>query len=173
MATLTKRFVDELEGTGTRVLDTRKTTPGHRELEKAAVRSGGGTNHRMGLYDMVLIKDNHIASCGGIPEAVEAVRRRNARGLAVEVEVTDRDQLEQALAAGVDRILLDNMTPARVAEAVERVKELGSSAPELEASGSINLANVREYGLAGVDYVSVGALTHSAPNADFSMRIES
>ena len=171
VATLTRTFVQALEGTSARVVDTRKTTPGWRRLEKAAVLAGGGANHRMGLYDMVLIKDNHIAAAGGIPAAVEAVRRRNVRGLLVEVEVSDMDTLEQALQGGVERILLDNMTPEQVAEAVGRVGEWDGSRPQLEASGNVNLDTIRAYGETGVDLISVGAVTHSAGSADFSMRM--
>lgn len=172
IATLTRRFVEEVEGTAARIIDTRKTTPGWRSLEKDAVKAGGGANHRHGLYDMVLIKDNHIAAAGGIAEAIESVRRKNARGLLVECEVSDMGGLDEALRAGVDRILLDNMTPAQVREAVLRVRAAGSVAPKTEASGNMSLDTVRAYAEAGVDYISVGALTHSAPSADFSMRVQ-
>ncbi|MGI9626330.1 MAG: carboxylating nicotinate-nucleotide diphosphorylase [Longimicrobiales bacterium] len=171
IATFTRRFVEALSGTGARVVDTRKTTPGWRLLEKAAVRAGGGSNHRLGLYDMVLIKDNHIDAAGGIGEAIRAVKRSNERGLPIEVEVADLDGLEEALGEGVDRILLDNMTPDEVAEAVGHVRRRRGPNPELEASGNVTLATVRSYGEAGVDFISVGALTHSAPSADFSMRM--
>ncbi|NNM33130.1 MAG: carboxylating nicotinate-nucleotide diphosphorylase [Gemmatimonadetes bacterium] len=173
VATATRAYVRAVEGTGARVIDTRKTTPGFRRLEKAAVVAGGGTNHRMGLYDMVLVKDNHIAASGGIEAAVEAVRSRNLRGLPVEVEVTDMEQLEAALRAVVDRVLLDNMTPGQVAQAVARVRASDGPRPQLEASGNMSLDRIRSYADAGVDFISVGAMTHSAPAADFSMRFRS
>ncbi len=171
IATLTRAFTRAVEGTGTRIIDTRKTTPGWRGLEKKAVKAGGGTNHRYGLYDMVLIKDNHIVGSGGIGEAVEAVRRRNTRGLQVEVEITNMNELEIALSAGVDRILLDNMSPEEVALCVTRIRQHTPGTPESEASGNMSLSTVRAYAETGVDFLSVGALTHSAPNADFSMRL--
>ncbi len=173
VATATRRYVEAVAGTGARVIDTRKTTPGFRRLEKAAVLAGGGFNHRMGLYDMVLIKDNHILAAGGIEAAVNAVRGRNIRGLPVEVEVVDTPGLEAALRAGVDRILLDNMTPTQVSAAVATVKVWDGPRPQVEASGNITLDTIRAYGLAGVDFISVGAITHSAPTADFSMRFRS
>ncbi len=172
IATLTRRFVDAVEGTGARIVDTRKTTPGWRELEKAAVRSGGGENHRMGLHDMVLVKDNHIAAAGGVAEALRRVRQANERGLPVEVEVTDLTELEVALDQGVDRILLDNMSPDELARAVERVCAAPPPRPELEASGNVTLRTARAVAESGVDLVSVGALTHSAPVADLSLRLE-
>ncbi|MDH3225040.1 MAG: carboxylating nicotinate-nucleotide diphosphorylase, partial [Gemmatimonadota bacterium] len=173
VATATRRYVQAVAGTGARVIDTRKTTPGYRRLEKAAVLAGGGFNHRLGLYDMVLIKDNHILAAGGIEAAVNAVRGRNIRGLPVEVEVVDMPGLEAALRAGVDRILLDNMTPAQVSAAVATVKVWDGPRPQVEASGNITLDTIRAYGLTGVDFISVGAITHSAPTADFSMRFRS
>jgi nicotinate-nucleotide pyrophosphorylase (carboxylating) len=173
IATLTRAYVDAVRGTGARVVDTRKTAPGWRALEKAAVRAGGGSNHRMGLYDMVMIKDNHIAAAGGITAAVRRVRASNAEGLAIEVEVRTSDELEEALGLGVDRILLDNMKPAELRESVERAHRLGADRPELEASGNVTLANVREVAATGVDIVSVGALTHSAPVADLSLAMDS
>ena len=171
VATLTRRFVDAVAGTGARVIDTRKTTPGWRLLEKAAVRAGGGANHRIGLWDMVLVKDNHIDACGGVVQAARAALEHNDRGLAVEVEVRTLDELEAVLLLGVDRILLDNMTPALLRRAVTRVRELGAERPLLEASGNVTLETVRSVAETGVDYVSVGALTHSAPAADVSMRV--
>lgn len=171
VATLTRRYVEAVAGTRARVIDTRKTTPGWRVLEKAAVRAGGGANHRVGLYDMVLIKDNHIDACGGAAEAVRAALARNVRGLAIEVEVRDLDEVEAVLPLGVDRILLDNMDPETLRRAVERVHRLAEPRPELEASGNVNLATIRTIAETGVDYISVGALTHSAPSADVSMRI--
>ncbi|MGE5747707.1 MAG: carboxylating nicotinate-nucleotide diphosphorylase [Solirubrobacterales bacterium] len=167
VATLTARFVREVEGTGARVLDTRKTTPGLRALEKAAVAAGGGTNHRMGLYDAILIKENHAALAGGVGEAVR--RAREARpDLPVEVECRDLDEVRQGAEAGAKRLLLDNMSPTELRAAVAAVREAGQ-APELEASGGVTLATIGEIAATGVDYVSVGALTHSAPALDLSM----
>ena len=168
IATLTAQFVAAVEGTGATILDTRKTTPGWRALEKYAVRMGGGGNHRMGLYDMVLIKDNHIDAAGGITAAVGAVRAaENARGLAVEVEVKDLDELREALACRVDRILLDNMNLGQMREAVR----VAAGRVPLEASGNMSLERVREVAETGVNFISVGALTHSAPALDLSMRL--
>lgn len=167
IATATRACVRAVEGTGARILDTRKTVPGLRDLDKKAVAIGGGRNHRMGLYDMAMIKDNHIVAAGGIAAAVAAVRA-HAPGLPVEVEVTDFDELDQALAAGVEWIMLDNMAPERMAEAVRRV---GGRA-RLEASGNVGLHNLREVALSGVDFVSLGALTHSVTAFDISQRLE-
>jgi nicotinate-nucleotide pyrophosphorylase (carboxylating) len=172
IATLTRAFVDAVRGTGARIIDTRKTTPGWRHLEKAAVRAGGGGNHRMGLYDMVMIKDNHIVAAGGITQAVERVRARNHEHLPIEVEVRSMAELEEVLELYVDRILLDNMDPQGLRAAVERVKRMGAERPELEASGNVTLASVRAVAETGVDLISVGALTHSAPVADLSLRME-
>ena len=170
VATYTARFVDRVELTGARILDTRKTTPGFRALEKAAVAAGGGTNHRMGLYDAILIKENHAAIAGGVGEAVR--RAREARpDLPVEVECRDLNEVREGVEAGADRLLLDNMGPVELREAVA-VARGSDDGPELEASGGISLANVREIGETGVDYVSVGALTHSAPALDLSMSID-
>jgi nicotinate-nucleotide pyrophosphorylase (carboxylating) len=169
VATLTRSYVRAVEGTGVRILDTRKTTPGMRLLEKAAVRAGGGENHRVGLFDMVLIKENHIAAAGGLTAAVEAVRRANREGLAVEVEATTLTQVEEALRAGVDRILLDNMDGETLRAAVARVRAAPPPRPQTEASGGITLASVRGVAEAGVDLISVGALTHSAPALDLSL----
>lgn len=174
IATLTRRYVDAVAGTGARIVDTRKTAPGYRLLDKAAVRAGGGENHRMGLYDMVLIKENHIAAAGGIGAAVRRVRehdRNDGPGLAVEVEVTDLAELEEALELGVDRVLLDNMEPEMLERCVERARRLGDERPELEASGNVTLETVRRVATTGVDLVSVGALTHSAPAADLSLGV--
>ncbi|UCC25365.1 MAG: carboxylating nicotinate-nucleotide diphosphorylase, partial [Gemmatimonadales bacterium] len=171
IATLTRAFVRAVEGTGATIVDTRKTTPGWRHLEKEAVRAGGGTNHRMGLYDMILIKDNHIAAAGGIAAVLEAVRRRNHRELPVELEVASLEQLEEALITPPERILLDNMSVADMGQAVRRVAQLGQGRPLLEASGNVNLDSVRGIAEAGVDLISVGALTHSAPAADLSLRV--
>ena len=169
VATLTARFVREIEGSGARLLDTRKTTPGLRALEKAAVAAGGGTNHRMGLYDAILIKENHAAMAGGVGEAVR--RAREARqDLPVEVECRNLDEVRQGAEAGADRLLLDNMSPAELREAVAAARESGG--PELEASGGVTLETVGEIAATGVDFVSVGALTHSAPALDLSMTLE-
>ena len=162
IATLTRRYVDAVKGTGAKILDTRKTTPGWRALEKYAVRCGGGSNHRMGLYDMVLVKDNHIAAAGSI--AVALKRTQGAR-VPVEVEVRTIAQLRAALAAGARRILLDNMDLARMRRAVS----LARGRAKLEASGGITLRRVRAVAETGVDYISVGALTHSAPAADIAL----
>lgn len=170
VATTTRRYVREVSGTGARVVDTRKTTPGMRMLEKAAVVSGGGANHRTGLFDMVMIKDNHIAAAGGITAAVEAVRAHNDRGLRVEVEATNLDEVREALAAGVDRIMFDNMTPALMAQAVALVRA-ADPRPETEASGGITLESIRGFAETGVEFISVGALTHSAPALDLSLRL--
>jgi len=167
IATLTARYVEAVAGTGTRILDTRKTTPGLRALEKAAVAAGGGVNHRFGLFDMVLIKENHAAMAGGVGAAVRAARA-HAPGLPLVVECSDLDEVEEALAAGAPRILLDNMGPAALREAVALV---GGRA-KTEASGGVSLETVREIAGAGVDFVSVGALTHSAPSLDLSLILE-
>lgn len=171
VATLTRRFVDAVHGTGVRILDTRKTTPGLRLLEKAAVRAGGGVNHRAGLYDMVLIKENHIAAAGGIAAAVESVRRQNDRGLRVEIEARSLDEAAEAARPGVDVILLDNMTPAQLCEAVLLIRRTGLPI-ETEASGGVDLGTVRGIAESGVDAISVGALTHSAPALDLSLLID-
>jgi nicotinate-nucleotide pyrophosphorylase (carboxylating) len=170
VATLTATFVGRVELIGAKVLDTRKTTPGLRALEKAAVAAGGGTNHRMGLYDAILIKENHAAIAGGVGEAVR--RAREARpDLSVEVECRDLEEVGQGIEAGADRLLLDNMSPVELREAVAVARRSGEG-PELEASGGIDLVNVREIAETGVDYVSVGALTHSAPALDLSMTMD-
>lgn len=170
IATLTRAFVDAVDGTGARILDTRKTMPGMRSLEKGAVRMGGGSNHRFGLFDMVLIKDNHIAIVGSVADAVARVREQNARGLPIEVEVRTLDELDIAIGTGVDRVLLDNMSIDEMREAVQRC-ERRRPRPVLEASGNVSLATVRAIAETGVDEISVGALTHSAPSLDFSLRI--
>ena len=166
IATLTRRYVEAAAGTGAVILDTRKTAPGLRFLDKWAVRLGGGQNHRMGLYDMVLIKDNHIRAAGGISEAVASVRQDSE--LPIEVEVENLDQFDEALALGVDRIMLDNMGTEQLREAVKRADGM----VELEASGGITLDNVAEVARSGVDYISVGALTHSVLALDVSLEIE-
>jgi len=167
IATASARAVAALEGTGARVLDTRKTTPGLRLLEKAAVAAGGGCNHRVGLFDAVLIKENHIAMAGGIAAAVAAARER-AGTLALEVEVRNPDEIDEALAAGAPWLLLDNMSVAELAAAVAQV---GGRA-QLEASGGVTLETLRAVGVTGVDFVSMGALTHSAPALDLSLSLE-
>jgi nicotinate-nucleotide pyrophosphorylase (carboxylating) len=167
VATLTARYVAAVEGTGARVLDTRKTTPGLRALEKAAVAAGGGTNHRFGLFDAVLIKENHAAMAGGVGEAVRQAREA-APEVPLEVEARTLGEAEEALAAGAPRILLDNMTPGELRAVVERV----AGRAELEASGGITLATIRTRAETGVDFISVGALTHSAPALDLSLILE-
>jgi nicotinate-nucleotide pyrophosphorylase (carboxylating) len=166
IASLTRRFVELTEGTPTRILDTRKTTPGLRALEKYAVRCGGGTNHRAGLYDGVLIKENHIRVAGGIAEALGALNG-HADGLPVEIEAETLAQVREAVAARAPRILLDNMSPEEVREAVAEV----AGRAELEASGGMSLATVRAYAETGVDFVSVGALTHSARSLHVSLEV--
>jgi len=173
VATLTARFVEAIAGTGAAILDTRKTTPGLRELEKAAVLAGGGRNHRMGLYDAILIKENHIALAGSLAKAVHAARTAHPE-LAVEVECRDLEEAAYALGTGADILLLDNMDPAELRKAVE-LRDQNSTAgkgPSLEASGGVNLESVRAIAETGVDFISVGALTHSAPTLDFSLLIE-
>jgi nicotinate-nucleotide pyrophosphorylase (carboxylating) len=169
VATVTRAYVDAVAGTEARIIDTRKTTPGMRRLEKAAVVAGGGANHRVGLFDMVMIKDNHIAAAGGITAAVAAVRRQNERGLRVEVETTTLDEVREALRAGVDRIMFDNMDPGLMRQAVELVRAAGDGRPETEASGGITLETVAGFAATGVDFISVGALTHSAPILDIAL----
>lgn len=171
IASQTRRYVEAVRGTPARILDTRKTTPGWRALEKEAVRAGGGENHRFGLYDMVLVKDNHLVSGGGVAATVGRVEARNQPGLEVEVEVNTLQELEELLSFRVDRILLDNMDLDTLGEAVARVRSLGEGRPRLEASGNVNLQTVRGIAETGVDFISVGALTHSAPQADLSLRI--
>jgi nicotinate-nucleotide pyrophosphorylase (carboxylating) len=172
VATVTRRYVRAVEGTGARVIDTRKTTPGMRAFEKRAVVAGGGANHRFGLHDMVLIKENHVAAAGGITAAVQAVRAHNDRGLRVEVETRDLAEVEEALRAGVDRIMFDNMPLPLLREAVARVAAQGEGCPETEASGGITLETIRPVAETGVDFISVGALTHSAPALDLSLLLE-
>lgn len=170
VATLTARFVDAVAGTGVRILDTRKTTPGMRLLEKRAVSWGGGLNHRIGLYDGVLIKENHIEIAGGVAEAVWACSEFSP-GLMIEVEAESPEQVREALEVGADRILLDNMTPSGLKEAVA-AREVAGGGVELEASGGIGLDNVRAVAETGIDFISIGALTHSAPALDLSLLIE-
>ncbi|HLH15224.1 MAG TPA: carboxylating nicotinate-nucleotide diphosphorylase [Solirubrobacteraceae bacterium] len=169
VATLAARAAREVEGTGATVLDTRKTTPGLRALEKAAVAAGGASNHRAGLYDAILIKENHIAAAGGIARAV-ARARAHAPELAhtLEVEVRDREEIEEALAAGAPRLLLDNMDARELREAVELV----AGRARLEASGGVTIASLRELASTGIEWISMGALTHSAPALDLSLMME-
>ena len=172
VATATRRYVEAVRHTKARIIDTRKTTPGLRLLEKYAVQVGGGHNHRFGLGDGVLIKDNHIAIAGGIPTAVSLARQAVSHLQKIEVEVEDFSQLREALAAGADAILLDNMTPEQTREAVHLVRETpGGEHILLESSGGITLQTVRLYAEAGVDLISVGALTHSAPAVDISLEM--
>jgi nicotinate-nucleotide pyrophosphorylase (carboxylating) len=167
VATLTARYVAAIDGTGARILDTRKTTPTLRPLEKAAVVAGGGTSHRFGLFDMVLIKENHVAAAGGVTAAVTAAQQRFP-DIPIEIEAQTADEVREALAAGAPRILLDNMTP----DAMRAIATEVAGRAELEASGNINLDTVRAAAETGVDFISVGALTHSAPALDLSLILE-
>ncbi len=169
IATQTAKYQQKLEGLKTKVLDTRKTTPGMRMLEKEAVRIGGGCNHRIGLFDMILIKDNHVDFADGIPQAVSAARKylaEKGKDLKIEIEVRNEDEIRQALEAGVDRIMLDNFTPERTREAVKLIH----GRTEIESSGGITLDTLRSYGECGVDFISVGALTHSVKGLDMSFK---
>jgi len=170
VATLTARFVEAIEGTGARILDTRKTTPGLRALEKAAVVAGGGVNKRMGLYDAILIKENHVALAGGVAKAIYAARREQPE-LPIEIECGDLEEVAYALGTGADLLLLDNMDNETLREAVRLRAENagGAEGPTLEASGGVGLENVRAIAETGVDFISIGALTHSAPSLDFSL----
>jgi nicotinate-nucleotide pyrophosphorylase (carboxylating) len=168
VATATRELVDRVEGTGATILDTRKTTPLLRALEKAAVRAGGGRNHRRGLYDAVLIKDNHVEAVGSVAEAVRRARKKVGRNIHVEVEIDDLVDLEPAIRAGADIVLLDNMRPAQLRRAVA----LARGRVLLEASGGITLANVRRVAETGVDFISVGRITHSAPALDVALDFE-
>lgn len=167
IATTTRAFVDRVQGTGTTILDTRKTAPGLRALDKMAVRSGGGRNHRMGLFDMVLIKDNHIDACGSITEAVARVRRRVGATLPIEVECRTLADVEACLPLALDRLLLDNMSVQDVRACVA----LAAGAVPLEVSGNVTLDNVRKYADTGVQFISVGALTHSVRALDLSLLV--
>lgn len=183
VATLTAKFVEKTAGTQARILDTRKTTPGMRHLEKMAVHHGGGLNHRMGLYDMILIKDNHIASAGSILGAVQLAReylqsrefrlqfQAEASKILIEVEVTNDSQLREAISAKVDRLLLDNQTVDSLSHMVQLARSL-DPAISLEASGNVNLETVGPIAQTGVDFISVGAITHSAPVVDFSLQVD-
>lgn len=169
IATQTARYQKKLDGLKTKVLDTRKTTPGLRMLEKEAVKIGGGCNHRIGLFDMILIKDNHVDFAGGIKQAVDAARKycaEKGKNLKIEVEVRNEDEIRQALEADVDRIMLDNFTPERTREAVKLI----NGRTEIESSGGITLDTLRDYGECGVDFISVGALTHSVKGLDMSFK---
>lgn len=187
VATMTDRYQQRLAGLKTKVLDTRKTTPGMRLLEKEAVKIGGGSNHRIGLFDMILIKDNHVDFAGGIPQAVAAAKKwcaDNGKNLQIELEVRNTEEIDQALAAGVDRIMLDNFTPARTMEAVKHIRAYkapdaqlladshvhNGTEVEIESSGGITLDTLRDYGECGVDFISVGALTHSVKGLDMSFK---
>ncbi len=171
IATLTRKFVDAVKGTGAEILDTRKTTPGLRALEKYAVKVGGGRNHRLNLSEAILIKENHIRMAGGVRQAIASARQARAHDQILEVEVTSIDELRAALEESPDAILLDNMAPTPLRRAVELARARHSKIL-LEASGGITLLNVRQYAETGVDWISVGALTHSAPAADLSLEIE-
>lgn len=169
IATTTHRYQQELEGLHAKVIDTRKTEPGMRLLDKEAVRLGGGGNHRIGLFDMILIKDNHVDHAGGIDKAVTAAKaycKARGKDLKIEVEVRNEEEIRQALDAGVDRIMLDNFTPERTALAVKII----NGATEIESSGGITLQTLRRYGETGVDFISVGALTHSVKGLDMSFK---
>lgn len=171
IATETAKYVKELEGTHTELLDTRKTAPGLRILDKMAVKHGGGTNHRMGLYDMAMIKDNHIKMAGGIAKAVEQVRARIAEGIKIEVETTNIDEVHQAINAGADIIMLDNMDNSTMEEAV-KIINAANKGIKTEASGNMSIPRLKEVAATGVDYISVGALTHTVKGMDISMNIQ-
>lgn len=168
IATHTRMLVDMIEGTGTELLDTRKTAPGHRVTDKMAVRHGGGTNHRMGLYDMAMLKDNHIKAAGGVLAALSEAKSQFPISVKIEVETTNLEEVKQALEGGADIIMLDNMSPALMKEAVSLI---GGRA-KTEASGNVTAANIREVAETGVDYISVGALTHTVKALDMSMNFE-
>ena len=171
IATETAKYVRELEGTGTELLDTRKTAPGMRVIDKLAVKHGGGTNHRMGLYDMAMIKDNHIKMAGGIPKAVEQVRSKIDPSIKIEVETTNLDEVRQAIEAGADIIMLDNMSNDAMKEAVDVIKA-SRKGIKTEASGNMSIPRLIEVAATGVDYISVGALTHTVKAMDISMNIQ-
>jgi nicotinate-nucleotide pyrophosphorylase (carboxylating) len=165
IATLARRYVDAVAGTGCRILDTRKTTPGLRRLEKMAAAAGGVTNHRMGLYDAILIKNNHISAAGGVRQAIENAA---AAKLPIEIEVRTRSEMEEAIASGATHLLLDNLSPEEAAEQIRWIR----GRAKVELSGGITLENVRAYAEAGADFVSSGAITHSAPAVDISFRLD-
>ncbi|HEY3169604.1 MAG TPA: carboxylating nicotinate-nucleotide diphosphorylase [Thermoanaerobaculia bacterium] len=170
IATETHRYVEAVAGTGCRIMDTRKTVPGLRAFDRIAVRDGGGTNHRAGLHDMVLVKDNHRTIAGGVTSALEAVRRNAPAGMPVEVEIESEEDLRQATVAGADVLLIDNQSSETLGRWVALVKR-GGHGPEIEASGNMTLEKVRSYALAGADSISVGALTHSVAAADISLEV--
>jgi nicotinate-nucleotide pyrophosphorylase (carboxylating) len=170
VATVTRKYVDEIKGTSARVLDTRKTIPGLRVLDKYAVRCGGGENHRLDLSDGILIKNNHISLGGGIEKVLARAHELRSEGQTIDIEVRTFDELRLALDNGAESLLFDNMSPSEVKKAVNIVRERGGNIPT-EASGGIVLENIRKYAQTGVDYISVGALTHSAPAVDLSMKI--
>ncbi|HVW76837.1 MAG TPA: carboxylating nicotinate-nucleotide diphosphorylase [Alloacidobacterium sp.] len=170
ISTMTQQYVDEIAGTGARILDTRKTIPGLRILDKYAVRCGGGENHRLDLSDGILIKNNHISLGGGIEKVLKRAHELRKPGQTIDIEVRTFNELETALDHGAESLLIDNMTPAEVKKAVDIVRARGLHIP-IEASGGILLENIRKYALAGVNYISVGALTHSAVAVDLSMKI--
>lgn len=170
IATATRRYVEAVAGTGCRILDTRKTAPGLRAFDRVAVRDGGGSNHRYGLFDRVLVKDNHRILAGGVTAALEAVRRAAPEGMTVEVEVESEEDLREAVAGGADVVLIDNQTPEIVSQWA-RAARTATRPPEVEASGKVDLVTVREYALAGADSISVGRLTHSVEAADISLEI--
>ena len=171
IATETAKYVKELAGSSTELLDTRKTAPGLRVLDKMAVKDGGGTNHRMGLYDMAMIKDNHIKMAGGITKAVEQVRANIPAGVKIEVEATNLAEVQEAVAAGADIIMFDNMTNEAMTEAAAYIKSTGKPI-KTEASGNMSIPRLKEVAATGVDYISVGALTHTVKAMDISMNIQ-
>ncbi|MBR6671843.1 MAG: carboxylating nicotinate-nucleotide diphosphorylase [Alistipes sp.] len=171
IATETAKYVKELVGTSTELLDTRKTAPGLRVLDKMAVKDGGGTNHRMGLYDMAMIKDNHIKMAGGITKAVEQVRANIPAGVKIEVEATNLAEVQEAVAAGADIIMFDNMSNEAMTEAAAYIKSTGKPI-KTEASGNMSIPRLKEVAATGVDYISVGALTHTVKAMDISMNIQ-
>jgi nicotinate-nucleotide pyrophosphorylase (carboxylating) len=172
IATTTRAFVKAVEGTGVVILDTRKTTPGLRVLERFAVLAGGGENHRFGLFDGILVKENHVAAAGGLHQAIEkALEAARAKKIPVVVEVRTVEEAEEAARSGVDRILLDNFTPSKIADVLKRVPR-GKKSPLLEVSGGVRLQNVRDFALPGISFISIGALTHSAPALDLSLLVE-
>jgi nicotinate-nucleotide pyrophosphorylase (carboxylating) len=172
IATATRRYVEAVASTGCRILDTRKTAPGLRPFDRAAVRDGGASNHRYGLFDRVLIKDNHRVLAGGVTAALEAVRRAAPDGMTIEVEVESEEDLREAVAGGADVVLIDNQTPETVSRWARAARNGTPRPPEIEASGKVDLGTVREYALAGADSISVGRLTHSVEAADISLEIE-
>ena len=172
IATMTRAFVKAVEGTGVAILDTRKTTPGLRVLEKFAVLAGGGENHRFGLFDGILVKENHVVAAGGLRQALErALEAGRQKKVPVVVEVRTVEEAEEAARSGVDRILLDNFTPSKITDVLKRVPR-GKKSPLLEVSGGVRLQNVRDFALPGISYISIGALTHSAPALDLSLLVD-